>query len=290
MQVLGAEGVSQMCIRACIGIGLRVGLSRFLIFVNKLPLFAHTSMHMLTARRHRQELCLRKSLASLAAVRSSSEACTGGVPFGGAGGKAASVAGDLEMENDDVYACNQSQSPDAGDEGGEGHYEEEQEEGEEGWEQESARVEGTIGGGNLDASKPARIAAVVDATAARWAEMKALSSCQKAPSSCQSSHLAECHKNEQHEGSHEVSHEEGAAGTGTGANRADARVSEDEALATSINSSLGSSLGSKSRGGRLGMLSVSLDASGVLQLPDTPQITSGGSGHGDPAFTHFTFL
>ena len=218
----------------------------------------------------------------MTAIRSSSEACAGGVPFGGAGGDAAAVAGDLEVENDDVYACNQSLSPDAGDEGSEGHYEEEhqEEQDEEGWEQESVRVEGTTGRGHLDASKPTRIAAVVDATAARWAEMKAR----------QPSHLTECQTNEQHEVSRELSSEEDSAGTGTGANRGDGRDSEADALATSMNSSLGSSLGSKSRGGRLGMLSVSLDASGALQLPDTPQIFTGGSGHGDPAFTYFTFI
>ena len=63
-------------------------------------------------------------MASLASIRASTEASAGGVPVGGADCEAGAVGGDLGFENDDVYACNQSADPDAGNERGEGHREE----------------------------------------------------------------------------------------------------------------------------------------------------------------------
>jgi len=191
-------------------------------------------------------------LASLASIRASTEASAGGVPVGGADCEAGAVGGDLGFENDDVYACNQSADPDAGNERGEGHREEEEEE---------------MGGRDFDTSDLKRTAAVVDATAAKWAEIKTR----------QPSHTAEYSKGT----GEDERQDEDWAGDAKSAEGTEGEGGEDEALAASVNSSLGSSLGSKSRGGRLGMLSVSLDASGALQLPDTPQIPSGSSGHGD---------
>jgi hypothetical protein len=243
------------------------GLPRSVIAVDKANvLHVQELQHKVRALRAQaasQEWCLRESLASLASQQEQGSASAEFVGHGGVGGDQDAANHDAhdqsKVEDDDVYSCDQPEST-----GGAG-------------EEDAGRETDDGDGAAEDAprcSDAASTAAAVSAVASRWAELK--SRCAVI-----SDDIGEKSRDEDYDPFGEDGEEEGTPShADTALARSETRNEAEQVESggiscSSLTSSLSTSLGSKSRGGRLGLLTTSLDASAHLQLPETPHISAG---------------
>ena len=244
-----------------------LGLPRSVIAVDKANLLhvqeLQHKVRALRAQAASQELCLRESLASLASQQergSASAEFEGHGPVGSDHDAANHDAHDQsKVEDDNVYSCDQPEGT-----GGAG-------------EEDAGRETDDGDGAAEDAprcSDTASTAAAVSAVASRWAELKSRRAVY-------SDDIGESSRDEDDDPFSEDGKEED---TPSNADFALARsnprneteqVESGGSSCSSLTSSLSTSLGSKCRGGRLGLLTTSLDASAHLQLPETPHISAG---------------